>query len=295
MSLSSSNAMIDWSKLAEPQTDQYDTDVILRVASSTVSRARPQPYRRTPVGDSPSAFDGQVAIRHVYRFLPDFVSISGRYPDALLDHPNIQVAAEYVRSWPVAFMQCQRLLEAIHPATDPRKPLESAEIYRGSSCHSYERLFGTLWATIFCPIGMAEAIVHEMAHQKLRALGVSVEFATTVVGNDPSRLYVSPIIKDRQRPMTAVLHAEYSYVHVTTLDIHILNVMRDPTKENVIRRVLERNLSRIKEGHDTIRTHFKPAEHGREFMTGFLDWTEKTIGMAEDLLGRGGNSDFRMA
>ena len=41
---------IDWSKLAEPQADQYDTDVILRLASSTTSVGRPQRYVRTPVG-----------------------------------------------------------------------------------------------------------------------------------------------------------------------------------------------------------------------------------------------------
>jgi len=277
LSESSSDKPTDWSRLAEPQADQYDTDVILRLASTTTSAFRPQPYTRTPVADSPTAFDGQVAIRYVYRSLPESTLLSTYYRDAPADHPNIGVAAEYVRRWPIAFAQCQRLLEAIHPAIDPRIPFESTEIYRGSSCHSYERLFGTMWATIYCPIGLAEAIVHEMAHQKLRVLGVSFESATTVVGNDPSLLYASPIVKDRQRPMTAVLHGEYAYVHVTTLDIHMLEAEPDPIKREVLRGVLRRNLSRIEEGYDTIRRHFKPGEHGREFMDGFARWMEKTI------------------
>jgi len=235
------------------------------------------------VGQSPTAFDGQVAIRHVYWSLPEFGLFSAQYHDAPADHSNIGVAAEQVRSWPVAFAQCQRLLEAIHPALDPRMPLESAEIYRGSSCHSFERLFGTMWATIHCPIGLAEAIVHEMAHQKLRVLGVSFESATTVVGNDPARLYDSPIIKDRLRPMTAVLHAEYSYVHVTTLDIHMLKAERDPIRREVLGRVLATNLARIEEGYDTLRRHFEPGEHGREFMEGFSGWTEKTISSAKSV------------
>lgn len=295
MSESSCNNPVDWSRLAEPQADQYDTDVILRLASSTISADRPQPYERTPVGESPAAFDGQVAIRHVYRSLPEFELMSAQFLDAPADHPNIGIAAEHVRSWPIAFAQCQRLLEAIHPAIDPRMPFESAEIYRGSACHSFERLFGTMWATIFCPIGLAEAIVHEMAHQKLRVLGVSFESATTVVGNDLSELYVSPIIKERLRPMTAVLHAQYSYVHVTTLDIHILKAERDSTKREVFGRVLERNLSRIEEGYGTLRKQFRPGEHGREFMEGFFGWTEKTIGLAKELLGRGGNSVLGLA
>ena len=86
--------------------------------------------------------------------------------------------------------------------------------------------------------------------------------------------------------MTAVLHAEYSYVHVTALDIHILAAERDPTRRQALRAVLERNLSRIKEGFDILRRDFEPGEHGREFMEGFYAWTERTIASARDLLGR---------
>ena len=164
-----SNNSIDWGRLAEPQADQYDSDVVLELASSTTSAGRSQFYRRSPVGDSPTVFEGQVAVRYVYRSLPEFASLSTQFQDAPVDHPNIRMAAEYVRCWPVGYAQCLRLLEAIHPAMDPRIPLESIEVYRGSACHSYEQLFGTMWTTIFCPIGLAEAIVHEMAHQKLRA------------------------------------------------------------------------------------------------------------------------------
>jgi HEXXH motif-containing protein len=274
--------MIDWSRLAEPQPDQYDTEVTLRLASSTTSAARPRMYERTSVGNAPAIFDGEVAIRHAYRSWPEFELLLSQYHlrDAPTDHPNISTAAEYVRSWPLGFAQCQRLLETIHPVLDPRFPLESSEIYRGSLCHSYEHLFGTMWATIFCPIGLAEAFVHEMAHQKLRALGVSFESATTIVGNDPSDLYVSPVIKERPRPMTAVLHAEYSYVYVTTLDTHMVKTERDPNRREILARVLHTNLSRIEEGYDTIRRHFKPGAHGQEFMDGFYRWTESAISSA---------------
>jgi prolyl 4-hydroxylase len=284
---------IDWARLAEPQPDEYDVDVALWLASTTTSPGRPHPYVRTLAGDSPLVFDGKVAIRHVYRSSPEFDSISRRYPDGPVDHPNIPKAAEYVRAWPLAFAQCQRLLEAIHPATDPEKPLESVEIYRGASSHSLENLFGTMWATIYCPISLAEAIVHEMAHQKLRALGVSFESATSIVGNDPSELYESPIIKDRLRPMTAVLHAEYSYVHVTELDVHMLRAERDPARRAVLWTVLDRNLRRIEEGYGTIRKQIEPGEHGREFIGGLFEWVERIVDAAKDVLGRSGKSPSR--
>ena len=191
------NGAIDWSRLAEPQADQYDTDVILRLASRRSRRAE-----RSCTGERRS-----VSRRPHSMGRWRFVTRAGRCPNLLRCRRNIPTrlpitrtsehAAEHVRSWPVGFAQCQRLLEAIHPATHPQMPLESTDIYRGSLCHSFERLFGTIWATIFCPTGLAEAIVHEMAHQKLRVLGVSVESATAVVGNNPSNLYASPVIKDR--------------------------------------------------------------------------------------------------
>ena len=80
MSESSVNHMLDWSRLAEPQTDHCDTDAILQLACSTTSAGRPERYRRTPVGQSPAVFDGQVASRHVYRSLPEFAALSARYP-----------------------------------------------------------------------------------------------------------------------------------------------------------------------------------------------------------------------
>jgi len=282
--LTETHNSLDWSRLAEPQADQYDTSAILQLASSTTSPDRPNPYQRRAVGSSPAVFDGRVAVRYVYRDVPEFRSLSDQYPDAPLNHQNIATAAEYVRTWPIAFRQCQQLLDSIHPALHPEMPLESTEIYRGSLCHSYESLFGTMWATIFCPLGLAEAMVHEVAHQKLRVLGVSVESATTLVGNDPSDLYSSPIIKDRLRPLTAVLHAEYSYIHVTALDIAILKAERDSARREVMRGVLATNVARIEEGYETLRKHFIPAAHGEEFIQSLFAWTEKTIDAAHDLL-----------
>ena len=77
---------LDWSRLAEPQADQYDTDAILDLAASTTSAERPQPYRRTPVGDSPAVFDGQVAVRSVYRGIPEGGFLAQYYLDAPLGH-----------------------------------------------------------------------------------------------------------------------------------------------------------------------------------------------------------------
>jgi hypothetical protein len=53
-----------------------------------------------------------------------------------------------------------------------------------------------------------------------------------------------------------------------------------------MRSVLETNLARIEEGYETLGKHFEAGEHGREFIEGFLAWTEQTIATARDLLSR---------
>src|SRR6185295_9852542 len=113
--------------------------------------------------------------------------------------------------------------------------------------------------------------------QKLRVLGVSSNAATAIVENDPSELHSSSIVKDQLQPLTAVLHEVYSYVHVAALDIAILRAERDQQRRAVLTEVLARNLVRIEAGHNTLQKHFRPGEHGQEFMAGLFDWTERII------------------
>ncbi|MFX6277450.1 HEXXH motif-containing putative peptide modification protein, partial [Acinetobacter baumannii] len=82
----------------------------------------------------------------------------------------------------------------------------------GSSSHSWEQEFGAIHVTIDNVAGCAQALVHEMAHHKLRARGISIETAQRLIANPPSQRCASPIRKDRARPMTAVFHAQYSFI-----------------------------------------------------------------------------------
>ena len=275
------SATIDWLRMAEPQDDQYDSKQIMRLASS---RAPGSPLLPVEASATCTAFDGTVVIAHVYNGLPEFAGFTGNYLNAPLDHPNIPAAVELVRAWPTAFEQCKRLLDTIHPAIDGSIPFNSKEVYRGSSCHSFERYLGTLWSTIHCRYGLAEAIVHEMAHQKLRAMGVSFESATRIVGNDPTGRYASPIVKDRLRPMSAVLHAQYSYVHVTEMDMFMVMAESDSSRRAVLKNVLRRNLHRIGEGDAILGTHFVAGAEGNEFMVGLKSWTRRVMHQGLTLL-----------
>jgi hypothetical protein len=54
---------VDWSRMAEPQNDGYDTEMTLRLAEHGVTPLRTEPYRRRPVDGAATLCAGAVAIR----------------------------------------------------------------------------------------------------------------------------------------------------------------------------------------------------------------------------------------
>ena len=53
----------------------------------------------------------------------------------------------------------------------------SKETVKGSASHAFESHVGTMCATVADPVGLAQALVHELAHTKLRCLGIWLESA----------------------------------------------------------------------------------------------------------------------
>lgn len=64
--------MIAWSRVAEPQEDQYDSLVTHYYATTRTWPKRSEPYRRRPVGDAPTIFDGAVAVRYIAEQCPGY-------------------------------------------------------------------------------------------------------------------------------------------------------------------------------------------------------------------------------
>ena len=94
---------------------------------------------------------------------------------------------------------------------------------------------------------LASNLVHEVAHQKLFALGVLKESSTALVENDPSELYDSPVITDRQRPMTAGARAVRLMYYVTQLELEVIEVEPPGSRrERMLQRVAH-NVRRLRE------------------------------------------------
>ena len=253
---------IDWTRMAEPQTDGYDSEVTLRFAAEAG-------YRRPPA-TPPRFLGGAVSLRPD----PDL-----RFPDDCVpadpSHPNVTRAEALLRLWPIGYEQCRRLLDSVTPF---RHVPDQGDFVVGSVCGPGARGFGSVAVTVDHHVGFAEGIVHEMAHHKLRALGVDFEDATCLILNPPTATYPSPIRYDCLRPMSAVLHAQYSYTYILQLDLQILEARQDPDRDRaVIAYSLAVIAPKLEFGLGVIRSWAQVSSEGARFLSGLYAWSERIL------------------
>jgi HEXXH motif-containing protein len=263
---------VDWSRAAVPQDDLYDARLAAHLASTSASPLRDVYWTRRPVGDAPALFDGAVAARYCYpaTYYPTLT-------DAPLDHPHLTLAADLVRRWPAAYEQFRMLIDSVHPLLIPNEAQDDPDHLGYARSHGEEHMFGTIMASVNSAVMLAECLVHEMAHHKLRAFGVSFETAWRFIANPLEALFESPIRKDKLRPMTAVFHAMYSYTYVTELDLRIIDGEPDGRRMDKLLRRLAYNVKRLEEGRAVLRQHMTVDAEGELFMTPYHDWLDVVI------------------
>lgn len=250
---------VDWARVAEPQQDGYDSGVALALAEREWGWRAPAPP------EPPNAFDGRVALRTWRASEPISMALS----PGNLGHPNLPRAEACVRRvWPAAHDQFARLVAELAPM-NPCEQGRSGRI--GSiSGHSAALPFA-VYTTCFDAFGTAESLVHEMAHLKLHCLGVQVESSLRLILNAPSERYRSPL-RSHPRPMTALVHAFYSWLHITELDVRWAEV---EAWRALMR--LERNCLWIRAMAQEIVTHARTDEAGRLFLAKCFAWGGRLV------------------
>jgi hypothetical protein len=83
--------------------------------------------------------------------------------------------------------------------------------------------------------------------------------------------------------MTAVFHAQYSFIHVTALDLHMLASAEGERERQRILMLLARNVPRMQAGYEEVARHIRTDAAGRLFVDAFMDWSEDVLqrGQAE--------------
>lgn len=258
--------IVDWSRMAEPQPGGSDTDQLLAVRGPMLARKWDALGERIPAG-APRFCRAQVALAHTMSALPPMLA------DGPLDHPCVAAAERYLATWPAIVAQLPRFVRCVHPvqlaSSDPA--LQRAT-FSGSSWHD----FGTIYASLEHPMTFAEAMVHEMAHAKLLAIGVNTEFTERFFRNDPAERYPSPVL-DVPRPMPAVFHAEYSFIHILQLDILMYRNAASEEERHAARSLMAPTHERMARGLRTIEDHVRLDDDGRAFVGGFLGWARRML------------------
>ena len=268
-----STSQVDWLRVAQPQEDQYDTQVVLEHA---LSRGY---VRRSPAG-APTCFDGTVALRTECQDLgPDCAF-------APLDHPNIGKGVDLVRTCPAVYEQVCRLVDSIHVMLYAKAPYDDEGI--GSRSGNAGSEFGAISTTVNSAAGFAGSVVHEMAHHKLRALGVHFETAERLILNPPEKKYRSPVRFDCLRPMCAVLQGQYAFTYSAALCVEMVRRSTDEAwKRKIAELALAVKLPKLVFGLDVLQQHAEVDAEGAGFLEGLFAWNytlfEDGFGLLEDM------------
>lgn len=252
---------IRWELIAKPQADGSDT-------AATLERLKSGRYAdKVIVADGPPVWpQGRARWATALAELP--MPAFKLLPP---DDPRVSTGLALLDLWPDARQQAADLLMAICPLT------QGQQGGHGCCCGNYRDDFGWIYVTADDAWGFAEGIVHEMAHWKLRAFGVWFEeWDNLLLDHSFTQMYDSPVRKDKPRPMGAVLHAQYSYVHVAEMVRRMYEAKSDADGSDA--QWLQLQLRRIAEGQETLRAHARGTLGvGDAFLVGLDDWTDEVL------------------
>lgn len=267
--------------VARPRADGSDIIVLRQLAKSR--------WRRTPGGVRVTADESLERADGLRR--------------VEIDDPRIAAAFSCLEKWaPAPAAVC--LLDTI-------TPLETIGTW-GHGCTSghvhpaeADGRIGVV-VTIDDPIGAADGILHELAHQRLHVMGIDLERhdGALLIGDqnekmlhvhhDPpvngvgdehwfygSHLYFSPIRREVPRPMTALLHGVYAWTFMLENEI-----------ANAAPEYLSVNVPKVRMGLQTIRRYAKWTPAGESWMKDFSDWADAAVSAGENILRANGTKEI---
>ena len=268
---------IDWKRVAKPQPDAYDTYVISQELHKTNGWVKTK-----PVDCRFTLCDGHVAV------VPDPIhtdeglvrggmcNATDRWTDQ--DAANID---PYLRTWTDGHEMLKLFLDEFWPKWSLTMLNHAGS--RGCSSGHYDLKHGSIrrpyvnavYVTINSHQGCAEGIYHEVGHIRLNALNLRIEeHDGRLITNTPDELYISPIRRDKKRPMSAVIQAIYSWLIFGENDLQVAVL---PDNALVSAEYLIGNLPKIEDGLVTIREHVKCTAEGTKFMDGYFEWGDDLV------------------
>jgi HEXXH motif-containing protein len=140
---------------------------------------------------------------------------------------------------------------------------------RHLSC-SYQEAVGTIYVTLHpSPMTMAEALIHEVSHNKLNAL-FEVD---PVLENSRDELYDSPLRPD-PRPLHGVLLAVHAFLPVARMYERLLEIGHPFASSPAFRERFEAIVRGNREGTRVLRDSARPTPLGKGLFAEIMSWDE---------------------
>jgi HEXXH motif-containing protein len=285
-------ADIDWSRVAKPQPDGYDTTVLAFLLHEQCQWTKhvPAPGSITIVNGAVEVADDPYKMETT-RFVSAFEDLTTE---------EIQAVDRHLAAWPDGYTSLAAFLDYYWPkryrsaAASARQVVRLRESRGSSSSHkdfrepsnrhngwTTDTRVTNAIVTVDDPEGCAEGIYHEVGHLRLETCGIQIEtHDNRLLLNGPDEMYDSPIRFDKQRPMCAVIHGLYSWLMLTENDIWCASRIsaRDASK------YMKRNLPKIQNGIAEVERHVRTTPAGELFISHMLDWGRDIVARGEAAL-----------
>lgn len=263
---------IDWSRIAKPQEDGYDVAVLSDFDAAAFGWKKVIP--QTPV----TLAEGTVGVCSPIRHHVHGVNV-GMGADTIDVGDTVTAAwaarqTQYLSAWPAGYYALQHYLDEFWP-------WEFQGPY-GKGCSSghfvpTKRLpIHAVYIVMNDPEGCAQGIYHEMAHLRLRSLGIEMEtHSGLLLTNEDAELYTSSVRFDKKRPMPAVLQGLYAWLMFVENDWQLFHAGLTPVGE--LRAYTAHNLPKIANGVQEVKMYARTTPAGEIFLASLYDWAYDLI------------------
>lgn len=286
---------IDWKRIAKPQPDGYDSEVIASILYEKYG------WKKIAPSTELTLCNGAVGITEDKLVLLGRSSKYGPMQDGM-SYMTPELATKidrFLMAWPDGSLMLQNFLDEYWAKWSENMSPQARGCSSGHTVMSDNLRYQTteeklilnaVYVTANDPQGCCEGTYHEVGHARLESIGIDIDkHDNQLLLNTPDELYDSPVRWDVKRPMSAVVQAVYSWIMLSEVDLQCgLNLTGWDTKDPLVQVspadasaiYLIANIPKIQDGLVEIRTHAKLTPAGMAFMDGYLEWGEDLISRA---------------
>jgi hypothetical protein len=299
---------IEWKRVAKPQPDGYDSEVIASILNEKYGWKKIQPTSELRL------CNGAVAVVQDRQYTPEQISHPSNPMTDGMPYMTPEVCAgidRFLMAWPEGGQMLQLFLDEYWAKwskfMDKHGRGCSSGHYEMKSClHDYGLTKGLVLNAVYVTAndwqGCSEGIYHEVGHARLESVGIDIDtHDSRLLLNGPDELYDSPVRWDIKRPMSAVVQAVYSWIMFCEADIQCAKNLtgydtKHPEQQQTAAEAsvsyLIGNIPKIQDGLTEIRNNIKFTPEGKDFFDGYLEWGEDVVARGIEVLKDGLGNQF---